>query len=75
MEPIDRIKEIIADVLNVPSVGDTDSQSDYEEWDSLAYLSVTAAVEEAFGIVVDGSNINNFGSVQSILKEVSHAED
>ena len=65
-----RIKKILSEILGVDNIPDDASQDDYTEWDSMAYLSVVAQLESEFGIEISEKNINNFGSVPDIFKEI-----
>ena len=40
------------------------------EWDSLAYLTKISKIEKTFKIKINQKNINNFGSVENIVKEI-----
>lgn len=71
----ERVKEILAEELNVGSVGDSAKQEDYAEWDSLTYMRVVAAVESSFNIDITAENINKFNSVENIVKEIAKAHD
>ena len=66
-----KIKEIICEVLNIDEIDDNAKQEDYIEWDSLAYLSIISELEDQFDINISSKNINNFNSIQNILKNVN----
>ena len=67
---LNKIKEIICEVLNIDEIDDNAKQEDYIEWDSLAYLSIISELEDQFNIDISSKNINNFGSVQNILTNI-----
>ena len=67
---LDRIKKILSEILGSDDIPVDASQNDFTEWDSLAYLSVVAQLESEFGIEISEKNINNFGSIPDIIKEI-----
>jgi acyl carrier protein len=67
---LDRIKKILSEILGSDDIPDDASQNDFTEWDSLAYLSVVAQLESEFVIEISENNINNFGSIPDIIKEI-----
>ncbi len=53
----------------------TDNFRDYEEWDSLGQLSVIAALDENFGVVIEGSSFSSINTIGELLLKVqSQAE-
>jgi acyl carrier protein len=68
---LNKIKEIICDIINIEEIDNDAKQEDYVEWDSLAYLSIISELEDQFNISISSKNINNFNSVQSILKNIN----
>ena len=68
---LNKIKEIICEVLNIDEIDDNAKQEDYIEWDSLAYLSIISELEDLFNIDISSKNINNFDSVQNILTNIT----
>ena len=70
----ERVKEILIDILNLDFIDDNACQEDYAEWDSMAYLSIVAAIEDEFGIAINGTNINKFNTIPNILKEMNHGK-
>lgn len=66
----DKIMKIIADVLEIdPSAITADSMaSDFEEWDSLALLSIIAELEEQLAITIPFDSALEIEGVRDILK-------
>lgn len=75
MEIREKVKAIVMRVLNVESISDEAKRQDYGEWDSLAYLSIIANLENEFNVQVTPENINNFDSIPNILKEIEHVQN
>ena len=49
----------------------TDTFRDYEDWDSLAYLSMIAALDEEFGVEIENEEFEKLETVQDLLDAVS----
>ena len=67
---IKKVETLISEVLNIDKLPSNASQENTSGWDSIAYLSIIARLEEKFKIKINQKNINNFGSVKSIIKEL-----
>ena len=60
---------IIEDILELPS-GTLNTESaleDFEEWDSLAVLSLTVYFDSELGKILDSKAIRSFKTVQDII--------
>lgn len=68
-----KVKEILLNELNLEAIEDNAEQSDYSEWDSLAYLRIVAALENEFGLQITAENINKFNSIPNIVQEIINA--
>ena len=49
----------------------TDTFRDYEDWDSLAYLSMIAALDEEFGVEIENEEFEKLETVKDLLDAVS----
>ena len=65
-----KVKTLLSEVLNVENLTLDASQENMAEWDSIAYLTIIARLEEKFKLKINQDNINNFGSVKGIVKEI-----
>ena len=74
MDTKKKVKSIVASALHLSPIDDEARQSDFAEWDSMAYLAIVSALEKEFGIKVNYKNIGRFDSVQSIVKEIKRAK-
>jgi acyl carrier protein len=45
--------------------------SDYEEWNSLAWLTIMSLLDERYGISLSGAEIRSFKSVQDFVDNVT----
>ena len=48
----------------------SDKFRDYEDWDSLAYLSMIAALDEEFGVEIENEDFENLETVEDLVNEV-----
>jgi acyl carrier protein len=48
-----------------------DTFREYPEWDSLGQLSVIAALDESFGVVIEGSEFNKINTLGELLAKVA----
>ena len=65
-----KVKTLLSEVLNVENLTLDASQENMVEWDSIAYLTIIARLEEKFKLKINQDNINNLGSVKGIIKEI-----
>lgn len=72
---LNRIKDILCELLNLEFIEDDVSQDMYPEWDSIAYLNIISALEDEFGVQISEKNINNFDSIPKIIREIKHASE
>jgi acyl carrier protein len=62
------LQELLGDVLEVdPSVLDDDAgQSNTDGWDSLAHVSIIAAIEETYGVEFSAAEMRDASSVGTL---------
>lgn len=60
----------LAEILEVDGLDITKRFADYEEWDSLAGLSVLAMLDSDYNTTMTGKEIAAFDSIESFCKEV-----
>ena len=60
----------LADILEVEELDVTKKFTDYEEWDSLAGLSVLAMLDADYNTAMSGKEIAAFDSIDAFCKEV-----
>ena len=60
----------LADILEVDNLDVTKKFTDYEEWDSLAGLSVLAMLDSDYNTTMSGKEIAAFDSIEAFCKEV-----
>ena len=65
-----RIIQIVKEITQTKDVDEFSNVDNLPNWDSLAYMSVVAAVEDEFKIEVNQENITEFDSVEKIVKMI-----
>ena len=76
MSDNDRVIETFSRVLGLQAERITDDlrYATIPEWDSIAHMSVIAALEEAFGIMIDMDDVidmNSVGKAREIIAKYS----
>ena len=69
---ISQIINLIAECLEKEpgEIKATDEFREYEEWDSLAYLSVIAAIDDNYGLVIPIEDFRSCRTVQALADYV-----
>ena len=60
----------LADLLEVDSLDVNKKFSDYDEWDSLAGLSLIALLDSDYNTTMSGKEVASFNSIEEFCKEV-----
>lgn len=66
--------ELFAQTLEMESWENLKADTNFrelEQWDSVAYLSVIAMIDEEFGVVIDGkdfSQLKTLGDIENYIK-------
>lgn len=66
-----KIENLIKKILNIDTLPRKASSANIEEWDSFAYLTIIAKLEKEFKLTINQKNINNFNSIENIIKEIN----
>lgn len=67
-----KLEKIFSESLNIPSELITDDlkYAENPEWDSVAHMTLIAAIEEAFDIMIDAEDVidmSSFGKAKQIV--------
>jgi acyl carrier protein len=65
---IEQLKEIL-EMENI-EVNLEDNFRDYENWDSMAALSVIAMIDDEFGVLINGEDFRNLDTVGDLIQAV-----
>ena len=60
------------EALERDSVKPDDEFRDYEEWDSMAYLSVIAMIDDNYDIVIPGEEFEKLNKILDIYKYINN---
>jgi acyl carrier protein len=74
---LDEVIGIMAECLEKPTseINGSDEFRNYEEWDSLAYLSVIASIDEKYNYVVPLDDFRSCRTVKALAEYLStHVE-
>lgn len=65
--------EMISDVLEIEdrTIEITDAFRDYDEWDSLARLSLIAEIDEVYNIVIEDEVFKNLITLADLYNEIN----
>ena len=59
--------DIVAEMLEVDSVELSDEFQSFDSWDSLAVLSIIAAVQSNYGVIISAKDISEAKTVEGLL--------
>lgn len=64
--------ELFKDVLEIEDreLSAEDRFRDYNEWDSLANLSVIAMIDEEYGVVIDNNEFRKINTLVELMNEI-----
>ena len=70
MSIFERLQEIMATTLELPSVAikESSTKDEIEEWDSLGHVHIMVALEQAFDLYMDVEDFAELDSVPGILR-------
>ena len=62
----------LADVLEVTdrSLNVEDKFRDYDEWDSLAFLSLIAMIDEEYDVIIEGKEFKRLTTVSEVIESI-----
>jgi acyl carrier protein len=69
---MEQFLEILIEVFERDDIDPNDEFRDYEEWDSLAYLSVIAMIDENYDIVITGEDFEKLNKIQDIYNYINN---
>ena len=74
---IERIKEVLSAVIDVPieQISDNASMDDIESWDSLAQMNLVIALEDEFQLVIPDEEVGTLISIPLILSLINEIVD
>ncbi|MEN9571433.1 MAG: hypothetical protein RL172_2664 [Bacteroidota bacterium] len=72
----EKFLELIKETLEIEGreLAIEDKFKDYEEWDSLGLLSVIAAIDEEYGVVIEGNKFKDIETLDQLLDEINKSK-
>jgi len=69
----EKFLQVVAEALekDLNAISLADNFKEYEEWDSLAVLSIMALIEENFGTMISRDNLNKCQTLEDLYNLVS----
>lgn len=64
---MDKILEIIKDVLDDDNINPDDVLFEHEDWDSLAALTLISSVDEEFGVVLEADDFSDKMKIKDLV--------
>ncbi len=70
----DKFIELFSEILEMEGqqINLEDNFRDYDNWDSLANLSVIAMLDEEFGVLIENKDFKNINTVGELISEVKN---
>jgi acyl carrier protein len=68
---MEQFLEQLVEVLEREDIDPEDEFRDYEEWDSMAYLSIIAMIDENYDIVIPGDEFSKLNKVIDIYNYIN----
>lgn len=68
-EFIEKLKEALE--IEDRELNLTDKFREYPEWDSLAFLSVIAMIDEEYDVIIEGKDFKKLETVSDIVNEIN----
>ena len=64
--------ELFKEVLEIEDkeISLNDNFRDYDEWDSLTFLSLISMIDDEFGVVIETDEFNEITSLKKLIEEV-----
>ena len=69
---MEKFLENLIEVFERDSIKPDDEFKNYEEWDSLAYLSMIAMIDENYDIVITGEEFEKLNKIQDIYNYINN---
>jgi len=68
----EKFLNFVKDVLDINDreINITDNFREYEEWDSLANLSLVAMLDDEYGVVIDTQRFKQISTLQELFEEI-----
>lgn len=65
---VEKFREVLENEEKVINI--TDKFREYEEWDSLRFLSVIAMIDDEFDVIIEASDFRKIETVGGLIQEI-----
>ena len=72
-EFLEKFKEVLE--IEDRDLSLSDKFREYEEWDSLAFLSVIAMIDEEYDVLIDGKDFKELQTLGDILNAIKERQE
>lgn len=69
---MDKFLKSLSEVFEREGIKPNDEFRDYEEWDSMAYLSVIAMIDDNYDIVIPGEEFANLNKIIDVYNYINN---
>ena len=69
---MDKFLESLSEVFERDGIDPDDAFRDYEEWDSMAYLSLIAMIDDNYDMVIPGDDFANLNKIIDIYNYINN---
>jgi len=69
---MDKLIDLLKDILEVDIINYDDILTEYETWDSLTALSLIAAIGEEYGIYLNTKDIIEAHTIGNLIKKIQY---
>jgi acyl carrier protein len=72
----EKLLDLIKDVLEIEDrdIYLSDVFRDYEEWDSIANLTLIACIDEEFEVIISSNELKELHTIQDILQKIQSSQ-
>jgi acyl carrier protein len=72
----EKLLDLIKDVLEIEDrdIYLSDDFRDYEEWDSIANLTLIACIDEEFEVIISSNELKELHTIQDILQKIQSSQ-
>ncbi|MEY4861364.1 MAG: hypothetical protein RL059_1063 [Bacteroidota bacterium] len=72
----EKILDLLKDILEIEDrdIHLSDVFRDYEEWDSIANLTLIACIDEEFEVIISSNELKELHTIQDILQKIQSSQ-
>lgn len=72
----EKLLDLLKDILEIEDrdIHLSDIFRDYEEWDSIANLTLIACIDEEFEVIISSNELKELHTVQDILQKIQSSQ-